>query len=64
MARSDVPLCLKRAGDEVLKALGSRNATDEGAHRRRAEHYFAQAIEVIELEPERTYDWSELRSRG
>jgi hypothetical protein len=61
MARTNVPLCLKRAREEVLMALSATSAEDEGAHRRRADRFVTEAVQVIEHEPDRKYDWADLR---
>lgn len=60
MAVIDVPLCLLRVREEVLMALGAESAEDEGAHRQLATRYLTQAVQVIEFEPDREYDWSSL----
>lgn len=62
MQKTDVPQCLRRARDEMLMALGADSAEDEGAHRRLADRYVTEAVQVIELEPDREYDWSGLRA--
>jgi hypothetical protein len=64
MSTTDVPLCLKRARDEVLMALSAESAEDEGAHRRLADRYVSKAVHIIEHEPEREYDWSGLAADG
>jgi hypothetical protein len=64
MATTNVPLCLKRAREEIMMALGADCAEDEGAHRRRADRYVTEAVQVIEHEPEREYDWSRLRAEA
>lgn len=61
MSKTDVPLCLMRAREEIMMALGADCAEDEGAHRRRADRYVSEAVQVIELEPEREFDWSRLQ---
>jgi len=58
---TDVPLCLLRARREMLKALSADTAEAEGVHRRRANRYVSEAVQIIELEPDRVYDWSCLR---
>jgi hypothetical protein len=62
MPAFDVPLCLLRVREEVLMALGAESAEDEGIHRQIATRYLTQAVQVIEFEPEREYDWSSLDS--
>ena len=62
MPITDVPLCLKRGGEEMLLALGADCAEAEGEHRKLADHYFSKAVRVIEDEPEREHDWSSLRA--
>jgi hypothetical protein len=47
-----------------MMALGADCAEDEGAHRRRADRYVTEAVQVIEHEPEREYDWSRLRAEA
>jgi hypothetical protein len=64
MSTTDVPLCLKRARHEVLMALSAESAEDEGAHCRLAAQYVRKAVQVIEHEPEREYDWSDLAAGG
>ena len=58
MAKTDVPLCLKRAGEEIMLALGAESAASEGAHRLRAARLVTEAVQVIERDPQRDYDWS------
>lgn len=60
LSNTDVPLCLNRAREEMLMALGSDTAQDENAHRRMVEVYIVEAVHALQDEPERTYDWSEL----
>lgn len=57
---TDLPLCLKRAGEEVLLALRSDNAEEERLHRARADRLTAAAVRDIEREPNRPHDWSVL----
>lgn len=57
---TDVPFCLKRAREEMLKALGAEDSQSEGRHRRRADRYVTEAIHGIDSEPDRKYDWSVL----
>lgn len=59
----DVPRCLMRARKEMLMALGAESAEDEGAHRRLADQYVTEAVQGIDLEPDRKYDWSVLGIR-
>jgi len=61
MGRTNVPLCLKHAREEVLKALSADCAEDEGTHRKRADRYVSEAVQLIEHEPDLVYDWSDLR---
>jgi hypothetical protein len=42
-------------------ALSATSAEDEGAHRRRADRFVTEAVQVIEHEPDRKYDWADLR---
>jgi hypothetical protein len=60
MDEKHVPLCLKHVREEVLMALGAASAESEVEHRKLAEEYLAEVVNVIEHEPERQYDWSEL----
>lgn len=55
---TDLPLCLKRAREEVLLALGADSAEDERIHRALADRLTAEAVRDIEREPDRTHDWS------
>lgn len=64
MDDTDVPLCLKRAREEVLMALGAQNAETEGTHRLRAARFLRKAVRVIEDDPDREYDWSGLRANA
>lgn len=64
MAKTNVPLCLMRAREEVLMALGAESAEGEGRHRKLADRYLSEAVQVIDHDPEREYDWSGLRERG
>lgn len=57
---TDLPLCLKRAGEEVLLALRSENAEDERLHRTLANRLTAAAVRDIDREPNRPHDWSVL----
>lgn len=57
---TDLPLCLKRAGEEVLLALRSENAEEERRHRALANRLTAAAVRDIEREPGRRHDWSVL----
>lgn len=59
--RTDVPLCLKHAREEVLIALGAPTAREEGRHRRLANKYVTKAVRGIQRDPSEVYDWSELR---
>ncbi len=51
-------LCLKRAREEVLLALGAETAEDERFHRAKADKLTAQAVRDIDREPDRRRDWS------
>ena len=55
---TDLPLCLRRAREEVLLALGAESAEDERFHRKRADRFTAEAVRNIDRAPDRTYDWS------
>ena len=54
---TDLPLCLRRAREEVLLALGAESAEDERFHRKRADRFTAEAVRNIDRAPDRTYDW-------
>jgi hypothetical protein len=55
---TDLPQCLKLAGEEVLLALGAESAEDERVHRALADRLTAKAVRDIEREPGREHDWS------
>jgi hypothetical protein len=55
---TDLPQCLKLAGEEVLLALGAESAEDERVHRALADRLTAEAVRDIEREPGREHDWS------
>lgn len=57
-AMTDLPQCLKLAGEEVLLALGAESAEDERVHRALADRLTAEAVRDIEREPGREHDWS------
>jgi hypothetical protein len=57
-AMTDLPICLKRAREEVLLALGAESAEDERRHRARADRLTAEAVRSIQHAPERSHDWS------
>lgn len=61
---TDLPLCLKRAREEVLLALGAESAEDERLHRELADRLTAEAVRDIDREPGRIYDWSVLATTG
>ena len=61
---TDLPLCLKRAREEVLLALGAESAEDERLHRALADRLTAEAVRDIDREPGRTHDWSLLAATG
>lgn len=60
----DVPHCLMCAREEMLKALAADSAEDEGRHRRRADRYVSEAVQRIDQEPDRIYDWTILAVPG
>jgi hypothetical protein len=55
---TDIPLCLRRAGEEMLLALGAENDEEERIHRALAESLTVEALHDIERTPDRIYDWS------
>jgi hypothetical protein len=57
-ACSDVPNILRHAHDEVLLALWAETDEDEAAHRRRADALMREAVQVINGDPGRSYDWT------
>jgi hypothetical protein len=63
-AMSDLPLCLKRAGKEVLLALGAQNDVEERYHRALANRLTAEVVRNLERAPDQIHDWSQLTSAG
>jgi hypothetical protein len=63
-AMTDLPLCLKRAGQEVLLALGAETDDDERYHRALADRLTAQALRDLERAPDKPHDWSLLAPAG
>jgi hypothetical protein len=59
-AMTKLTLCLRRAGEEVLLALGARTDEDERFHRALADRWTAEAVRDIEDAPNRQHDWSRL----
>jgi hypothetical protein len=57
---TDLPLCLKRAGKEVLLALGAETADDERYHRALADQLTAEVVRDLDRAPNRAHDWSRL----
>jgi hypothetical protein len=57
---TDLPLCLKRAGKEVLLALGAETADDERYHRARADELTAEVVRDLDRAPNQRHDWSRL----
>lgn len=55
-----VPLVLRRAQNEILRALRAESDVAEAEHRRLADAYVRQAVRSISDNPDRSYDWSEL----
>lgn len=55
---TELTLCLKRAREEVLLALGAETDEDERFHRELAESLTAEAVRDIDREPDRPHDWS------
>ncbi|MCB2059907.1 MAG: hypothetical protein R3E09_18410 [Novosphingobium sp.] len=58
MPQTDVPLCFRRAREEVLLALGAASAEDADEHRKLADGYITEAVHDLQCEPEREHDWS------
>lgn len=61
---TEVPLCLKRAGEEVLLALRADSTADERRHRQLADELMTVAVRDMQRAPERVYDWSQLGTTG
>ena len=57
---TELTLCLKRARQEVMLALGADSDEKERFHRAQAESLTAEAVRDIEREPNQAHDWSEL----
>jgi hypothetical protein len=57
---TELTLCLKRARQEVMLALGADSDEEERMHRALAESLTAEAVRDIEREPDQPHDWSEL----
>lgn len=57
---TDLPLCLKRAREEVLLALGAESPEEERLHRALADRLTAEAVRDIDRRPGRPQDWSRL----
>lgn len=55
---TELTLCLRRARDEFLMALGAENAEDERFHRACANRLTAEAVRDIDREPDAPHDWS------
>lgn len=55
---TELTLCLRRAREEVLMALGAENAEDERFHRALADDLTAEAVRDINREPDAPHDWS------
>ena len=53
-----LPLCLNRAREEVLLALGADTPEDERFHRALADRLTATVLRDIERQPNRRHDWS------
>ncbi|MCB2073873.1 MAG: hypothetical protein H6917_03890 [Novosphingobium sp.] len=60
MTKTDVPLCFRRARQEMLMALGASSAEDADEHRKLADEYITEAVHDLQCEPEREHDWSRL----
>ena len=58
MHKTNVPLCLNHARDEVLMSLGALNAEDSDRHRKLADDYIREAVRSLRSEPDRQYNWS------
>jgi hypothetical protein len=61
---TEIPLFLRRAGEEMLLALGAESAEDEALHRALADELTATALRDIERAPNRRHDWSLLSTAG
>lgn len=55
---TELPLCLKRAREEVLLALGAESPEDERLHRAKADLLTAEAVRDIDRAPDALHDWS------
>lgn len=55
---TELTLCLNRAREEVLLALGAESPEDERLHRRKADQLTAQAVRDIDRAPDAPHDWS------
>jgi hypothetical protein len=55
---TEIPLSLKRAGEEVLLALGAPTAEDERLHRELADQLTAEALRDIEQSSHLVCNWS------
>lgn len=55
---TELTLCLNRAREEVLLALGAESPEDERLHRRKAVLLTAEAVRDIDREPDAPHDWS------
>lgn len=61
---TEIPLYLKRVGEEVLLALRADSIEDERFHRQLADELMALAVHDIQQAPERVHDWSQLGTTG
>ncbi len=61
MQRTDAPVCLRQARDEMVLALSSLDSREERQHWRMANRLMTKAVRSITDEPEQNRDWSRLR---
>jgi hypothetical protein len=61
---TDLPLRLKRAGKEVLLALGAETDDDERYHRALADQLTAEVVRDLDSAPDRPHNWSLLSPAG
>jgi hypothetical protein len=59
---TDIPLNLRRAGEEMLLALAAQSDEEEQLHRALAEQLTATALRDIERSPDRPQNWARLSS--
>ncbi len=61
MPKTNAPLSLRHAREEVILELSALTPEVADYHRRRAKNYMREAIRGLKREPERGYDWALLR---